>query len=99
MISSAKRWAIWRALFSLAVVGVLLGEDLRVLGVLGVVEEAVDDEAAAVDGEIAEDDHGGVGGRGGPLGELDLGLACRGGLRQSCLLETMSKMPALERSA
>ena len=44
MISSAKRWAIWRAESSLAGFAVLLGEDLGVLGVLGVEEKAVDDE-------------------------------------------------------
>ena len=46
---------------------VLLGEDLRVLSVLGVEEEAVDDETSALNAEAAEGDHGRGGGSGGPL--------------------------------
>ena len=42
---------------------VLLGEDLRELRVLGVVEEAVDDDASVLDGDVAEGDHGGAGWR------------------------------------
>ena len=54
---------------------------------------------AALHAEVAEGDHGGVGGRGGPLGEVDLGRGAGGGLWACRLFETMSKMPALARSA
>jgi hypothetical protein len=59
---------------------VLLGEDLGVLGVLGVVEEAVDDDAVVLHAEAAECDHGGARGSGGPLGEIDFGLRAGSGL-------------------
>jgi hypothetical protein len=67
MISSAKRWAIWRA-------ESMLGEDLRALGVLGVVEEAAHDEATALNTNAAEGDHSCAGRSSGPLAEVDLRL-------------------------
>ena len=60
---------------------VLLGEDLRVLGVFGVEEEALDGELAGLRGEAAEGDHGGGGGRAGPLREVDLAGGAGRGLR------------------
>ncbi len=60
---------------------VLLGEDLRVLEVLRVEEEAVADDLAALDAEAAEGDHGGGGGRDGPLLDVDLSRRARDGLR------------------
>ena len=55
------------------VFAVLLGEDLRVLAVLHVEEEAVGDQASALDSEVAEGDHGCGGGFAGPLREFHLG--------------------------
>ena len=49
---------------------VLLGEDLGVLAVLHVEEEAVGDESAVLDAEVAEGDHGGGGGCARPLRRL-----------------------------
>ena len=72
MISSAKRWAMVRAMSSAGGFVVLLAEDLRVGGVAGVIEPAVDGEAAVCSRERAEGDHGGVGGVGRPLREIDL---------------------------
>ena len=85
MISSAKRWAIWRAESSVGPVVVLLGENLRVLRVLGVEEEAVDDQAAALDAEVAEGDHGCGGGSPDHCGELHLGGSAGSGLRDQAL--------------
>ena len=72
---------------------VLLAEHLGIGGVAGVVEPAVDDQAAVGGRERAEGDHGGVGGLGGPLREVDLLRRAGRGLR-AMLFETMSKMPA-----
>ena len=77
MISSAKRWAIWRAESSVGSSLYLLGEHLGVLEVLGVEEEAVDDQLARGDAEGAEGDHGCAGGRVGVALQLDLG-GCAG---------------------
>ena len=56
------------------VFGILAGDDLGVLDVLGVVEKAVDDELAADQAGGAERDVGGVDGGVGEGGELHLGL-------------------------
>jgi len=80
------------------VFAVLLGEHLRVLKILGVEEKAVGDEFAADHAQRAEGNEGRAGGR--VRVALQLHLRGRsgvpGGIR---LLETMSKMPALARSA
>jgi hypothetical protein len=64
---------------------VLLAEDLRVGGVAGVVEPAVDDQPAIGNRERAKGHHGRVGGRGRPLLQIDLLRRAGGNLRRQAL--------------
>ncbi len=67
------------------VLAVLFGENLRELGILGVEEEAVADDLAALNAEVAEGDHRGRGWRFRPLLNVHLSGCAGAGLRQQAL--------------
>ena len=95
MISSANWWAIWRAVSSLAVAGVLLGEDLGELGVLGVVEKAVDDERCrSATPMLPKATKAALAGAGDHWARF-ISAGVPGVAAGARLLETMSKMPAV----
>ncbi len=64
---------------------VLLAEDLRGDGVVRIEEPSGDVDAAVCCREGAEGDHGGIGRRGGPLGQVDLLGRTGSGLRRETL--------------
>jgi hypothetical protein len=51
---------------------ILFGEDLRILGVPGVIQKAVGHQVAVLDADIAEGHHGGAGGGLSPQPQVDL---------------------------
>ncbi len=67
------------------VLGVLLGQDLGVLEIFGVEEEAVADDLAALNTEAAEGHHGGGCWRCSPLLDVDLCRSAWGRLWQKAL--------------
>ena len=77
---------------------ILLAEHLGRLRIFRVEQPAIHDDVAVLHFDGAEGDHGGVGRRRTPLGQIDLLTESPAVTAGAMLLETMSKMPALLRS-